>query len=143
MKKLLLLFVLTTLFSCSDSDEPVAIPQELLGKWQYVENYQDYTEYDENGNPIRYLIDNGPTIEYKADGSFIENSGGIILTGSFSVYGNIIKRNFFVGSTLTHNYQSYSILNDDSEQMYCSPTIDQPITDEIGFFTYFRLEKRQ
>lgn len=143
MKKLLLLFVITTLFSCSDSDEPVVIPQELVGKWQYVEYYQDYTEYDQDGNPIRYMIDNGTTIEYKADGSFIENAGGTTTTGHFTVNGNIIKRSVFTSGAIAHSYQSYGVFNDDSEQMYCSPTIDQPITDEIGFFDYFRLEKRQ
>lgn len=142
MKKLLLLFVLTSLISCSDSDEPVVIPQELVGKWQYVEYYEDYIEYDQNGNPIRYMINNGAEIEYKADGKFVENAGGTTITGSFSVNGNIIRRSYFVGSSLNHRYQSYSVFNDGTEQMYCSPTIDQPITDEIGFFSYFRLEKR-
>lgn len=142
MKKLLLLFVLTSLISCSDSDEPVVIPQELVGKWQYVEYYEDYTEYDQNGNPIRYMINNGNVIEYRSDGTFVESSPEIIQSGNFRVEGNTIIRYYYINGNRSKSYQSYSFFADDLEQMYCSPTIDQPITDKIGFFSYFRLEKR-
>ena len=72
-------------FNCSDSNDkqtPFDITL-IIGKWQYVE----YLDYDPPGP---YLIDNGPIIELKADGTFVSPEVPNYPNGTFKVSSDSI-----------------------------------------------------
>lgn len=72
-------------FNCSDSNDkqtPFDITL-ILGKCQYVE----YLDYDPPGP---YLIDNGPIIELKADGTFVSPEVPNYPNGTFKVSSDSI-----------------------------------------------------
>lgn len=139
MKKLLLLFVITTLFSCSDSDEPVVVPQEILGKWKFVEFITDYVEYDQDGNIIRYYITDGFEVEFKSNGTFTSNEENGFSGGYFTVNNDVITMNYQNGTTvLTKHRRFFSI---SATELYLTPAIEMPINDEMIFFDNYIMNK--
>lgn len=77
---IVLLFV-----SCSDNNDNSETFDltPILGKWQYVE----YLNFEPPGP---YLIDNGPIIELKSDGTFISPEVPNFPNGTFSVSSDSI-----------------------------------------------------
>lgn len=77
---IVLLFV-----SCSDNNDNSETFDltPVLGKWQYVE----YLNFEPPGP---YLIDNGPIIELKSDGTFISPEVPNFPNGTFSVSSDSI-----------------------------------------------------
>lgn len=139
MKKLLLLFVLTALLSCSDSEEPAVVPQEILGKWKFVEFITDYVEYDENGNIIHHYITDGFEVEYKSDGTFTSNEENGFSGGYFTVNNDVISLNYQNGgTTLTKHRRYFSVTATD---LYLTPAIEMPINDETIFFDNYIMNK--
>lgn len=86
MKKITFIPILTLfLLNCSDNNNQLTSFDitPILGKWQYVE----YLDYDPPGP---YLIDNGPIIELKADGTFVSPEVPNYPNGTFSVSSDSI-----------------------------------------------------
>lgn len=138
MKKLLLLFVLSGLLSCSN-DDPAPVPQEILGKWKYVEYVTDYLEYDQNGNIIHYYITDGFEVQFNSDGSFTSNEVDGFSGGYYSVNNNIIQMNYLNGSTFATKFRRYYSSSD--SQLYLSPQTDIQLTDEMVHFDNYIMSK--
>lgn len=139
MKKLLLLFVLTTLFCCSDSDEPAVVPQEILGKWKFVEFITDYVEYDQNGNIIHYYVTDGFEVEFKSNGTFTSNEENGFSGGYFTVNNNVITMNYQNGGTTLTKHRRYFSVS--ATELYLTPAIEMPITDDVGFYDNYIMNK--
>ncbi|MBN8642303.1 MAG: hypothetical protein J0L86_10875 [Flavobacteriales bacterium] len=139
MKKLLLLFVITTLFSCSDSDEPVVVPQEILGKWKFVEFITDYVEYDQDGNIIRYYITDGFEVEFKSNGTFTSNEENGFSGGNFTVNNDVFTMNYQNGVTILTKYRRF--YSTSATELYLTPAIEMPINDETIFFDNYIMNK--
>ena len=72
MKKItLLLLLITTFISCSKSEneEETAIPQALIGTWQFKGIYT-HDVLDENDMPIFTAYENGDLITFNSDKTF-------------------------------------------------------------------------
>lgn len=139
MKKLLLLFVLTGLMSCSNSDDPAAVPQEIIGKWKYVEWITDYQEYDQNGNVIRYYITDGFEVQFNSDGTFTSNEVNGFTGGSYSVDNAIIQMNYINGTNVMTLYRRYYPSSD--VELYLSPQTEIELNDEIWHFDNYIMSK--
>jgi hypothetical protein len=139
MKKLLLLFLVTTFFDCSDTEEPIVVPEEILGKWKFVEFVTDYVEYDSDGNIIRHFITDGFEVEFKSNGTFTSNEESGFSGGYFMVNNDVIRMTYQNGgTTLTKNRRYFS---SSAYELYLSPAIEMTITDQIYFFDHYIMNK--
>ncbi|MFY7741939.1 MAG: hypothetical protein ACOVQR_04780 [Flavobacterium sp.] len=109
MKKIIFIPILTLfLLNCSDNNNQLTSFDitPILGKWEYVE----YLGYDPPGP---YLIDNGPIIELKADGTFVSPEVPNYPNGTFSVSSDSIIT--FTSRLNATTYSKKQIINFYSE----------------------------
>ena len=98
MKKLLLLPILfLVLVSCykSNTDEVQTntIPAQLIGTWKYTGNYDDNGNEPNGSNFHPYTLNF--LITFNSDGTFVSNSDGVIINGTFGVNSsNVLLCNY-------------------------------------------------
>lgn len=119
----LLLFTITTFFSCSNSvtNEDTNIPQELIGTWQFKGIYS-YDVVDENNMPLYTPYENGSLTTYFENNTFTHTLENENYTGTYSVINTrILNTSYF--QTLTNSTiegsQEITLLTDNILEVKC------------------------
>ncbi len=117
-----LLFVITTLLSCSNNNkEDTTIPPELIGTWQFKGTYS-HDVYDENGQPLYTPYENGSITTYFEDNTFTHALENENYSGTYSVInGNILKTSYFqpLTNSIIEGTQEISLLTDNVLEIKC------------------------
>lgn len=126
MKNIILTLVFTTtILGCTNNkestEEETAIPQELIGAWQFKGIYS-HDGLDENRNPLYTPYENGDIITFNSDKTFTHLLQSYQYTGTFAVInGEKINFRYYPNPNGINNIGSskISLLTENELRLTC------------------------